>query len=162
MLADDNASQAVHFGDDGLFAADTGATVLLEMGTLSPAHVGQLADAAGDRRIVDAPVSGSIDAAHAAELMIMVGADEATVCTRLRCHQAPNQIENLNGVLAQRGWFGRRPGWENSRVLGIGEAGARVCFPRLRSAPVETQALPRLSRRIYYASNIRNKRTEPR
>ena len=57
MLADDNASQAVHFGDDGLLAADTGATVLLEMGTLSPAHVGQLADAAGDRRIVDAPVS---------------------------------------------------------------------------------------------------------
>lgn len=79
MLADDVASAAVHDGPDGLFAADDGATHFLEMGTLSPAHVDDLAAAAPARTVIDAPVSGSVDAARTAGLLIMAGADDVTV-----------------------------------------------------------------------------------
>jgi len=79
MLADDRASEEVHHGDDGLFAATGGARHFIEMGTLGPHHVRRLAAAAGDRVLVDAPVSGSVDAARDADLMIMVGADESTI-----------------------------------------------------------------------------------
>ena len=79
MLADDAASAQVHLGEAGLFAAATGARHFVAMGTLSPGHVQQLAAQAGDRVVLDAPVSGSVDAARDAELMIMVGADEAAI-----------------------------------------------------------------------------------
>jgi 3-hydroxyisobutyrate dehydrogenase-like beta-hydroxyacid dehydrogenase len=79
MLADDGASEHVHDGEDGLLGANVGADHLIEMGTLSPGHVRQLADRAGGRVVIDAPVSGSIDAAQDARLMIMAGADEATI-----------------------------------------------------------------------------------
>jgi 3-hydroxyisobutyrate dehydrogenase-like beta-hydroxyacid dehydrogenase len=79
MLADDDSSVLVHEGDDGLFAADGGASHMLAMGTLSPGHVRRLAEQAGERTVIDAPVSGSIDAARDAQLMIMAGADEATL-----------------------------------------------------------------------------------
>jgi 3-hydroxyisobutyrate dehydrogenase len=79
MLADDAASEQVHVGEAGLFAAVGGARHLIVMGTLSPRHVQQLAARAGDRVVLDAPVSGSVDAARDAELMIMVGADAAAI-----------------------------------------------------------------------------------
>lgn len=78
MLADDRASAQVHKGPNGLFAAGTGADYIVEMGTHSPRHVKLLADEAGERVVIDAPVSGSIDAARDARLLIMVGADEKT------------------------------------------------------------------------------------
>src|SRR6056297_2302527 len=54
MLADDASSEAVHFGEDGLFAA-TGARVFLEMGTMSPDHIAALAAAAPESaRVIDA------------------------------------------------------------------------------------------------------------
>ena len=79
MLADDHASEQVHQGADGLLAANGGARHLIEMGTLSPRHVRQLAADAGERVVIDAPVSGSIDAARDAQLMIMVGATDAAI-----------------------------------------------------------------------------------
>ena len=79
MLADDAASDAVHDGPDGLLAAEGGARILLEMGTMSPGHLAALRDRAGGRVVIDAPVSGATKAAEEATLMIMVGADEATV-----------------------------------------------------------------------------------
>ena len=79
MLADDSASAQVHQGADGLFAARGGAVHMIEMGTLSPHHVRHLAAQAGERVVIDAPVSGSVDAARDARLMIMVGADESTI-----------------------------------------------------------------------------------
>jgi 3-hydroxyisobutyrate dehydrogenase len=78
MLADDVASEQVHLGDEGLFSATSGASHLVEMGTLGPRHVEHLRAAAGDRVVIDAPVSGSIDAARDRRLMVMVGADDAT------------------------------------------------------------------------------------
>ena len=79
MLADDHASDQVHRGADGLFGAEGGAHHLIEMGTLSPQHVRQLAADAGKRTVIDAPVSGSTDAARDARLMIMVGATEDAI-----------------------------------------------------------------------------------
>jgi 3-hydroxyisobutyrate dehydrogenase-like beta-hydroxyacid dehydrogenase len=49
MLANDPASQRVHFGPDGLLAAPGGAEHIVEMGTHSPSHVRDLAAAAGSR-----------------------------------------------------------------------------------------------------------------
>lgn len=79
MLADDAASEEVHVGEAGLFAAATGARHLIAMGTLSPRHVQRLAARVVDRVVLDAPVSGSVDAARDAELMIMVGADATAI-----------------------------------------------------------------------------------
>ena len=79
MLADDAASAEVLQGDHGMFRAGGGASHVLVMGTHSPEHVRELAAAAADRIVVDAPVSGSIDAARDARLMIMVGATESDV-----------------------------------------------------------------------------------
>lgn len=79
MLADDNASEAVHCGPDGLFSAETGARHFLEMGTLSPDHIASLRERSGGRAVIDAPVSGATEAARNAQLMIMVGADAQTI-----------------------------------------------------------------------------------
>lgn len=79
MLADDPASDAVHRGDDGLFAAG-GPRILLEMGTMSPGHIRALdADAPKSVQVIDAPVSGATAAAEAGQLMIMLGCDPHTV-----------------------------------------------------------------------------------
>lgn len=76
MLADDAASTQVHFGDEGLFSG-TGALRIIEMGTMSPDHIAQLADKAPDGvSIIDAPVSGATQAAETATLLIMAGCDE--------------------------------------------------------------------------------------
>lgn len=79
VLADDEAAEQVHHGDDGLFRADGGATHLVQMGTLSPRCIRRLASEAGNRTVIDAPVSGSVDAARGATLTILVGADEAVL-----------------------------------------------------------------------------------
>lgn len=77
MLADDIASHAVHFGDDGLFAPAS-STTLVEMGTMSPDHIAELvAKAPTGIRVIDAPVSGSTQAAADANLLIMAGCQNA-------------------------------------------------------------------------------------
>lgn len=74
MLADDPSSEKVHFGNDGLFAGDR-AEVFIEMGTMSPDHIVDLAARAPTgAQVIDAPVSGATQAAEAAQLLIMAGA----------------------------------------------------------------------------------------
>lgn len=76
MLADDPSSEAVHLGPDGLFAGT--ARTFIEMGTMSPDHIRNLAAAApAGATVIDAPVSGATQAAEAAQLMIMAGCSEA-------------------------------------------------------------------------------------
>lgn len=79
MLADDDASAEVHLGPDGILSAESGAPIVLLMGTHSPEHVAALTAAAAWRTVIDAPVSGSTAVAEKGDLMIMVGADEATI-----------------------------------------------------------------------------------
>lgn len=77
MLADDPSSEAVHLGEDGLFAG--AARTFVEMGTMSPDHIARLvAEAPVGARVIDAPVSGATQAAAEAQLMIMAGCDAAT------------------------------------------------------------------------------------
>lgn len=73
MLADDAASEAVHFGKDGLFASASSA-ILVEMGTMSPDHIAELvAKAPKHIRVIDAPVSGATQAAADADLLVIAG-----------------------------------------------------------------------------------------
>ncbi|SHI65583.1 3-hydroxyisobutyrate dehydrogenase [Palleronia salina] len=77
MLADDASSQAVHMGPDGLFAGNR-ATIFVEMGTMSPDHIADLAAQAPDgTQVIDAPVSGATQAAADGALMIMAGCTDA-------------------------------------------------------------------------------------
>ena len=76
MLADDPSSKSVHLASDGLFTG-TRAKVFVEMGTMSPAHIAELAgDAPEGALVIDAPVSGSTQAAEGAQLLIMAGCTE--------------------------------------------------------------------------------------
>lgn len=88
MLADDPASEAVHFGPNGLFSGTDAARhaqtvakhahTIVEMGTLSPDHIASLADHAPPGvAILDAPVSGATQAAKARSLLIMAGCTQA-------------------------------------------------------------------------------------
>ena len=88
MLADDAASANVHFGPDGVFAAARGAGHVLVMGTHDPEHVRELASRAGDRVVIDAPVSGATAAAEAGQLTIMAGASESVVAPVLPVMEA--------------------------------------------------------------------------
>ena len=78
MLADDPASDVVHLGADGLFFG-LRAKYYIEMGTMSPDHIGDLVASAPEGvTVIDAPVSGSTQAAEAAQLLIMAGCMDAT------------------------------------------------------------------------------------
>lgn len=81
MVADDAAAEAVHLGPDGSLAGDPAPSVVVESGTLAPGTVERIAAVAAERGIgfVDAPVSGSIDAAEQATLVMLVGGNERDV-----------------------------------------------------------------------------------
>lgn len=81
MVADDAAAERVHLGPDGSLAAEPAPGVVVESGTIAPATAERIAAAAAERAIgfVDAPVSGSIDAAEGATLVLLVGGAESDV-----------------------------------------------------------------------------------
>lgn len=76
MVADDAASRAVWFGDDGALAQAPRGALAIECSTLSADHVGRLAAAARDAGLayIDCPVTGLPDAAAAGKLTLLVGA----------------------------------------------------------------------------------------
>lgn len=81
MLANEHALRAVCTGPDGVLAGLRRGTVVADMGTTGPAGVRWLDEevrAAGGSA-VDAPVSGSTDAAASAGLTIMVGGPSEAV-----------------------------------------------------------------------------------
>ncbi len=78
MLADDPASEDVHFGEAGLFAGKA-LRCCIEMGTMSPDHIAELVARAPEGvTVIDAPVSGATQAARDAHLLIMAGCDAET------------------------------------------------------------------------------------
>ncbi|NNU82047.1 NAD(P)-dependent oxidoreductase [Halovulum dunhuangense] len=73
MLSNDAASEEVHFARDGLFSV-SGPKTVIEMGTMTPGHIRRLiGHAPAGFRVIDAPVSGSVQAARDGALLIMVG-----------------------------------------------------------------------------------------
>jgi 3-hydroxyisobutyrate dehydrogenase len=81
MVGDDLASRAVWLGGDGALAGMQPGAVAVECSTLSLEWVRELAGHMAEKGIafLDAPVTGSKDAAEAGELRLMVGGDEAVL-----------------------------------------------------------------------------------
>jgi 3-hydroxyisobutyrate dehydrogenase-like beta-hydroxyacid dehydrogenase len=80
-LADDNACREVYLGPDGLVSALTPAAVVADTSTIDPETARELAAAVAERgaAMVDAPVSGSVPAALAGSLTVMVGGEAAAL-----------------------------------------------------------------------------------
>jgi 3-hydroxyisobutyrate dehydrogenase-like beta-hydroxyacid dehydrogenase len=75
MVSDDNASERLYMGPAGILEAIHPGTICLEMSTVGPETIQKLVTALELRgaRLVDAPVSGSVDAARNSQLLIMAG-----------------------------------------------------------------------------------------
>lgn len=78
ILADDNAVAKVFLGDDGCARKLKAGATVVEMSTVAPGTVAKLAEAVdgSGATLLDAPVSGSIAFAEAAQLITMVGGDK--------------------------------------------------------------------------------------
>ena len=81
MVADDVASRAMWLGDDGALAGAAHGAVLVECSTLTVRWINELAQAAAARgcEFVDAPVTGSKNAAAAGELNFLAGGPAAAL-----------------------------------------------------------------------------------
>jgi 3-hydroxyisobutyrate dehydrogenase len=81
MVADDAASRAVWLGEDGALAAVKPGAAAIEMSTVSPDWMQELASKARERGLamLDSPVGGSKAAAAAGQLVLFVGGDKATL-----------------------------------------------------------------------------------
>jgi 3-hydroxyisobutyrate dehydrogenase-like beta-hydroxyacid dehydrogenase len=79
MVADGPAAEAVYDGSDGVLAGLQHGALVLEMSTIGPELARLLGERVAERgaQLLDAPVSGSIPAARAAQLVVMVGGDAA-------------------------------------------------------------------------------------
>lgn len=75
MVADDSASRAIWFGEDGALAGVTPGAILVEASTLTVGWISELAAAATQRgcELLDAPVTGTKPHAAAGELLFLVG-----------------------------------------------------------------------------------------
>ncbi len=152
MLADDPASQAVHLGENGLFAGQ-GATVFIEMGTLSPDHVVALSrQAPTGTTVIDAPVSGSTGAAADGTLLIMAGCTETdaaplrpvldAMAREVICLGAAGRgavmklavnslIHGINQTLAEAMTLAEATGIDATRAFDVIQASA-ACAPMLK------------------------------
>jgi 3-hydroxyisobutyrate dehydrogenase-like beta-hydroxyacid dehydrogenase len=76
MLSDGQAARAV-LVESGLLDALRPGSIVLEMSTIGPIAAAELAAEAREREVqlLDAPVSGSVSVAEAAQLLVMVGGD---------------------------------------------------------------------------------------
>ena len=152
MLADDSASEEVHFGSDGLFAGQ-GTAAFIEMGTMSPDHIRQLSEAApAGACVIDAPVSGSTPAAKARDLLIIAGCDTATAAPYMPLFDAMGRqticlgevgagavmklavntlIHGINQTLAEAMTLAGAAGIDPTRAFDVIEASA-ACAPMLK------------------------------
>jgi len=75
MVADPAAAEAVYLGEEGVLSTLPAGSIAIDMSTIGPTAVGELAAAASARAVsfLDAPVSGSVTLAETAKLMTMVG-----------------------------------------------------------------------------------------
>ncbi|WP_349368755.1 NAD(P)-dependent oxidoreductase [Salinarimonas sp.] len=100
MVADDEASRALHLDPGGLAEAAEG-RLFVSMATLSPDHVRALGAALAARggALIDAPVSGSVDAARAGALAVMTGGAPQDVARARPVLQAMSRVVLETGPL---------------------------------------------------------------
>jgi 3-hydroxyisobutyrate dehydrogenase-like beta-hydroxyacid dehydrogenase len=80
MLADATAVEAVLCGADGAAAALRPGTCVIDMSTIGPEAVGNIAKRLPDGiSLVDAPVAGSADAAAAGQLTVLLGGEKRDI-----------------------------------------------------------------------------------
>lgn len=79
MLTGPTAVDAVLFGDHGAAVALDPAATLVEMSTVGPQYIASLHDRLPDLDLADAPVKGSLPAAAAGELAILLGGSDKTL-----------------------------------------------------------------------------------
>jgi 3-hydroxyisobutyrate dehydrogenase len=81
MVADDNASREIWFGNKGALAGATPGSLLIECSTLTVSWVKELANAAAEHScdFLDAPVTGSKPQAAAGELLFLAGGTKTAV-----------------------------------------------------------------------------------
>jgi 3-hydroxyisobutyrate dehydrogenase-like beta-hydroxyacid dehydrogenase len=81
MVSDGEAVIALYSGEDGVLSALAPGSVAVDMSTIGPDAFARLRDLAAARgvRLVDAPVSGSVATAEAADLTIMAGGEDDDV-----------------------------------------------------------------------------------
>jgi 3-hydroxyisobutyrate dehydrogenase len=77
ILTDDRAVQRVYLGEGGLLAGDAGGKLFVEMSTIRTATIAGLRPEVERRgaRLLDAPVSGTVEPARRGELFAMVGGE---------------------------------------------------------------------------------------
>lgn len=99
MLPKGEHSRAVYLGEDGIFAAASTDTLLVESSTIDIETAQLLHDTAAGAgfRFVDAPVSGGISGAAAATLTFMVGGEPGAV------QEAAGYIEPMAGNVIATG-----------------------------------------------------------
>ena len=75
MVADDSASRAIWFGENGALAGVTPGAILVEASTLTVGWISELAVAATQRgcELLDAPVTGTKPHAASGELLFLIG-----------------------------------------------------------------------------------------
>ena len=101
MPADESAVRAVYCGPDGLAAGWDPAKIAIDMGTTGPAGTAWLAKLLADAGgvLIDAPVSGSMAAAQAASLTILVGgSDEAVAAVHPLLKVMGDKVYHLGGT----------------------------------------------------------------
>ncbi|WP_407334018.1 NAD(P)-dependent oxidoreductase [Enterovibrio sp. 27052020O] len=101
MLANDDAVKSVYLEEQSGLGAITiqHATHWVEMSTISPALSEELSDFAKTKGVnyIDAPVSGSVNAAEAGELVFMLGSDNAVPERVQRCFSIMGKAQFLLG-----------------------------------------------------------------
>ncbi len=83
IVADDAASKAIWFGEDGALVGAVRGAVLIESSTLSVKYVNELARAAAERgcEFLDAPVTGTKPHAESGQLLFLVGGSARALAT---------------------------------------------------------------------------------
>ncbi|MED4727720.1 NAD(P)-dependent oxidoreductase [Aneurinibacillus migulanus] len=108
MLANDEAVEEIIAGDDGILDYIEAPTLLVDMSTVSPDTSCMLADTAKEMGItmLDAPVSGSVNSAETANLVILAGGPKEAFDTLQDVFQAMGKVslyfgENGSGEKAK-------------------------------------------------------------
>lgn len=108
IISNDQATEEVYYGEQGIFAGLHDGLTIIDSSTLSPGLVTRIASdlAAKQVAFLDAPVTGSKPAAVAGTLLFMIGGQETVMQANMDVFQALGTKvlfmgENGNGAIAK-------------------------------------------------------------